>query len=100
MNKEYELELDKAKKEFYRRKIKKLRKVKSKHWYRELKKLTSFDQLKSEEIEVEEIKDLPNKEQAEQIANNFAAISQEYDRLETEDIQIPFFFSIRHPCGN
>ena len=53
--------------------------------------MTSFDQLKLEEIDVEAIKDLPNKEQAELIANNFAAISQEYDRLETDDIQIPFF---------
>ena len=91
MDKEYEAELSKAKKDFYRKKIKKLRKVKSKHWYREFTKLTSFDQLKLEEIDVEAIKDLPNKEQAELIANNFAAISQEYDRLETDDIQIPFF---------
>ena len=90
MNKEYEVELDKAKKGFYRKEIKKLRKVKPKHWYREFKKLTSFDQLKSEEIDVEEIKDLPSKEQAELIADNFAAISQEYDKLETDDIQIPF----------
>ena len=91
MNIEYDEELGKAKKEFYRKKIKKLRKAKSKHWYREFKKLTSFDQLKSEEIEVEAIKDLPKKEQAELIANNFAAISQEYDRLETDDIKIPYF---------
>ena len=67
------------------------RKVKSKHWYRELKKLTRFDQLKSEEIEVEAIKDLLNKEQTELIDNNCAAISQEYERLETYDIKIPFF---------
>ena len=71
MDKEYEAELSKAKKDFYRKKIKKLRKVKSKHWYREFKKLTSFDQLKLEEIDVEAIKDLPNKEQAELIANNY-----------------------------
>ena len=32
MNKEYEVELDKSKKDFYRKKIKTLRKVKSKHW--------------------------------------------------------------------
>ena len=46
------------------------------------KKLTSFDQHEGEII-VESIKDLTNKEQAE--------ISQEYDKLEKDDIQIPLF---------
>ena len=89
MNEEYEAELSKAKKNHYRKKVKRLRKVQSKYWYRELKKLTSFDQLKSEEIVVESIKELSDEEQAELIADNFAATSQEYDKLETEDIKVP-----------
>ena len=56
MNEKYELELDKVKKEFYNKKIKNLRKVNPKYWYREFKKLTSFDQHKSDEIVVEDIK--------------------------------------------
>ena len=55
------------------------------------KKLSSFDQNEGEEVCVESIKDLTNKEQAEIIAEKFAAISQEYDKLETEDIEIPEF---------
>ena len=91
MNVDYEAELSKAKKNHYRKKVKGLRKVQSKYWYRELKKLTSFDQLKSEEIIVESIKELSDEEQAELIADNFAAISQEYEKLKTEDIKVPYY---------
>ena len=91
MNKEYEIEVAKAKKGYYDKKIKHLCKVNPKFWHRELKKLTSIDQHKSEEIVVEDIKDLPNKAQAELIANKFAAVSQEYDRLNSEDINVPNF---------
>ena len=38
MNIEYESELSKARKVFYNKKIKNLKKVKSKNWFRELKK--------------------------------------------------------------
>ena len=91
MNEKYELELDKVKKEFYNKKIKNLRKVNPKYWYREFKKLTSFDQHKSDEIVVEDIKDLPNNAQVELIADKFAAISQEYDKLEDSYIEVPDF---------
>ena len=66
-------------------------KIKSSHWYRELKKLTCFDQFKSEDVTVEDIKDLTMNEQAELIADKFAAVSQEYEAVKTEDIEIPEF---------
>ena len=56
-----------------------------------IKKITSFDQQKTENISVESIKDLPVLEQAEQIADKFAQVSQEYEKLKTEDIKIPIF---------
>ena len=89
MNIKYEEELSKAKKDFYSKKIRNLGKVNPANWYRELKKLTSFDQQKGEDIVVEEIKDLEFNEQAELIAEHFAAISQEFDKLEDGDILIP-----------
>ena len=91
MNEEYEFQLDLAKKNFYKKKIKNLSKIKPSNGYRELKKLTSFDQMKAEEVVVEAIKDLPNNEQAELIADKFASVSQEYDSLKTEDILVPEF---------
>ena len=87
----YKAELEKTKREYYRRKIKSLRKLKPKNWHREIKKLSSFDQNFSEEIDVESIRDLSVDEQAEKIAENFASISQEYEELKSEDIKIPSF---------
>ena len=87
----YNNELSKAKKEYYRKKIKNLRKSKPGKWYSEFKKLTSYDQQFSENLIVESIKDLPSSEQAEQIADKFAQVSQEYDKLKTEDVKIPDF---------
>ena len=48
-----------------------------------LKKLTNFDQQRSEEIIVENIKDLYIPERAERIADKFAEVSNEYDKLKT-----------------
>ena len=75
------------KKDYYRSKIQNLRKNKPRNWHKELKKLTSYDQQFSEEI----IKDLPISEQAERIADKFAAVSQEFEKLATDDIKIPNF---------
>ena len=87
----YQTELRKSKKHFYRKRIQALKKGNPRKWYSELKKLTNFDQMKSEEIVVESIKDLTALEQAEQIADKFSEVANEYQKLKTEDIQVPFF---------
>ena len=91
MENKYQIQLSKAKQEFYRRKIKFLKNAKSKQWHRELKKLTSFDQNYEDKIEVEDIKGHSNKKQAELIADKFAEVSQGYERLNTDDIDVPQF---------
>ena len=91
LNFEYEIELSNAKKKYYRNKIQNLIKSKPSKWFQELKKLTSNDQIGSEEIFVEEIQDLPIKDQAELIADKFAAISQEFEKLKKDEIKIPDF---------
>ena len=68
-----------------------LRKSKPGKWYSELKKLTHFDQQKTEEIVVESIKDLPASEQAELIADKFAEVANEYEKLKKEDIDVQEF---------
>ena len=87
----YQNELSKAKNLFYKNKISKLRKSKPGKWYSELKKLTNFDKFKNEELVVESIKDLSAYEQAELIADKFSEVANEYDRLQTEDIDVPNF---------
>ena len=56
-----------------------------------IKKLTGIDQEKFEEINVEEINELPAKRRVELIADKFATVSQEYEALKSEDICIPSF---------
>ena len=87
----YQIELSKSKRNFYRRRIQTLKKGNPGKWYSELKKITNFDQLKSEEILVENIKDLTALEQTEQIADKFSEVANEYEKLKAEDIAVPFF---------
>ena len=87
----YQNELSNSKKGFYRKTIRKLRKSNPGKWYSELKKLTNFDQQKADEIVVESLKDLPASEQAELIADKFAEVANEYDKLKKEDINVPDF---------
>ena len=68
-----------------------MRKTKPGKWYIELKKLTNFNQLQTEKLVVDAIKDLPDSEQAEQIADKFSQVANEYEELKTEDIIIPPF---------
>ena len=85
----YQHELSKAKKDFYKKRIKALRKGKPGKWYSELKKLTNYEQTKSEDIIVDDIKDLEDLEQAEIIADKFSEVANEYQKLKTKDIEIP-----------
>ena len=60
-------------------------------WYSKLKRLCSYDEKKNEQIDMDEIKHLTNKEQAEKLAEFLAKTRQEYETLKTEDINIPYF---------
>ena len=53
-------------------------------WRQQLKKLMRINQLHSEEIIIEDIKDLSDDESVELIANIFISVSQEYDKLNIE----------------
>jgi hypothetical protein len=50
-------------------------------WYSCLKKMSSHDQQKTEQPNVEDIRHLSDKDQAEQIAAQFAKIQNEYEPL-------------------
>ena len=91
LEEKYQKELTEAKSTYYKRKIKKLRKIDPKKWYEALKKLTRYDQQKKEEIEVESIKEMSDEKQAELIADKFSEVSLEYDSLTTEGLVIPYF---------
>ena len=68
-----------------------MRNSKPRQWHRELKNLTKFGGDKSDEIIVDSIKEFSKQEQAELIADKFAEVSQEYDEIRSENIDIPKF---------
>ena len=72
--------LSNAKKKFYKRNVSKLRTSNQKLFYRNIKKITKMS-TDNDKPEVEDIKSLPDSEQAEIIAESFAKISNEYDPL-------------------
>ena len=81
LNKNFQQELSKAKKQYYKDMIKDLKLSKVSQWYSKLKRLCSYDQKKSENVEIESIKHLSDKEQAELIADKFSKVSQEFQPL-------------------
>ena len=60
-------------------------------WYSKLKRISRYDQGKSEYLQVEEISHLSDLEQAERIASKQADISNSYTSVQLEDIQIAPF---------
>ena len=90
LNKSFKQEVKLAKKLFYKNTIADLKEKSPGQWYSALKRITSSNQ-QSEQINIQEIRHLSDQDQAEQIAEKFCAIPNEYDALQSEDIQIPFY---------
>ena len=67
--------------------------AKSGQWYSKLKRITNFDQTKTDKLQVDEISHLSDKDQAEAIADSFTAISNEYEPVKKANIKIPPFSS-------
>ena len=87
----YKKEVSVAKKSYYKNIVKDLRMSNPGRWYSILKRICSYDQKKSDPVIVESIKHLSSKEQAEKIADKFSKVSQEYEPLKTDDIEVPKF---------
>ena len=86
----YKTELSKAKQDHYKKKIRVLRTSNPRMWHKALKKVMCGDDNK-DIIEVESIKDLPDNEQAELIAEKFAEVANLYEPLDREKIKVPTF---------
>ena len=77
-----------AKANYYENIVSDLKTSNPSQWYSKLKRMSSYDQLRTECINVDEIMDLSPKEQANRIADNFAKVSNEYSQLKTSDIDL------------
>ena len=91
LNNRYKKEVSLAKRRYYKNIIKDLKTSNVSQWYSKLKRLCSYDQEKREPVVVESIKHLSNQDQAGVIADKFARVSQEYEPLKNEDVEIPLF---------
>ena len=89
LEKKYQRMKKKAKQNFYKRMVSDLVEKDDNQWYSQFKRLTNKG--KSDQVDVDEISHLPEAEQAEVIADHFSAVSQEYNHLQDEDIQVPRF---------
>jgi hypothetical protein len=58
------------------------------HWYSSIKRMTSHDQQKYQNIIIPEINNLSDEEQAQKLSDHFSAIPNEYNQLKSEDIPI------------
>ena len=78
----------KAKKDYYTNIVEDLKESKPGQWYSKLKRMSSYNEQKSEEVSVEEINHLSNQQQSEKIADSFSRISNEYEQIEESDINL------------
>ena len=91
LNKLFKKEVKRAKYDFYKKVVEDLKDKKPGQWYQCLKKITSFDQQKYSQPYVAEISKFSAQEQAETIAENFAAIPNQYQPLKNGDVCVSSF---------
>ena len=88
LNVQFEAKCNQAKTNYYNNIVMDLKNSAPGQWYSKLKRMSNHDQIKSEEVQVEEISHLTNQEQADIIADNFSRISNDYKPLESSDIDL------------
>ena len=74
---------------YYKNMVEDLKTSNVSQWYSKVKRMSSIDPTSDEKIFVQELMELPSVEQAEVIARKFAEISNLYEPLKTDDVEIP-----------
>ena len=85
---EYLEKCDKAKASYYENIVHDLKTSRPNQWYSKLKRMSGHNSEKVEEPVVLSINDLPNQTQAEIIADQFSSISNLYEPLRKDDIDV------------
>ena len=90
---------EEEKEKYYKNIVEDLKVSKPGQWHSKLKRMTSHDQARSEVPIVQSLKEMPIQSQAEEIANQFAAISNLYEPLQSEDICMDGILNEKpYPC--
>ena len=83
---EFDLECESAKEHYYKNTVEDLKTSNVSQWYSKVKRMAGTSIENQEHVYVDELQGLSTQEQAEQIAQHYAKVSNEYDHLKTEDI--------------
>ena len=75
-----------AKQSYYENIVSDLKLSNPGQWYSKLKRMTCYDQTKSEQVMVESISHLSDKDQAEKIADSFSKVSNQYDEINPNEV--------------
>ena len=86
MIEEFDLECESAKEHYYKNTVEDLKTSNVSQWYSKVKRMAGTSIENQEHVYVDELQGLSTQEQAEQIAQHYAKVSNEYDHLKTEDI--------------
>jgi hypothetical protein len=79
------------KEQYYENIVQDLKESNVSQWYSKLKRMSSIDPTKQDKVVVQDIMDVPSNQQAEIIADEFAKMSNLYEPLKSEDVQVPGF---------
>ena len=96
MDKQFKKEVKVAKSNFYKKMVSDLKDKDTGQWYKAVKRMTSYES-KPEQIIVDNINHLSDREQCELIADEFAEVPNQYNPLNKEDIQVPVFYKCDIP---
>ena len=88
LREKYLSECTKAKERYYENIVEDLKISNPSQWYSKLKRMSSHDQTKSEEPNVMSFLGVSDHNQAELIADQFSEISNQYEPLKNEDINL------------
>ena len=91
LNSDFEDLSEQLKESYYTNIVEDLKTSNPGQWYSKLKRMSTIDQTKDDEVIVQQIKNETNKQQAEIIADQFASISNLYQPLNKYDIKIPSY---------
>ena len=88
LNEIYQEKSDEAKENYYTNIVEDLKTSNVGKWYSKLKRMSTDDKTKCDKVNVLSLTDLPPNAQAEKIADSFAKVSNEYQPIKSEDIDV------------
>ena len=89
LNKIFQKKLNSAKKNYYKKIVMDLKTSNPGQWFSKLKRMSNHDQNKFYEVICAEISELDDQSQSELIADYYERISNRYQPLKNEDIEMP-----------